>query len=388
MTPRTGTDAPGVSRPVAEVIRVFLWLGTVGFGGPVAHLALMEEEVVRRRRWVTIEEFLDLVGLTNLIPGPNSTEMAMALGHQRAGWPGLLAAGASFILPAAAITGTLAWLYLQYGTLPQVEPWLAALGPAVVGLMGGAVVRLARPAFARVSQIAIGAAVLVLALAGVDEVVLLVGGGVAGALVDRARRVTFIVLLAVTLPAVVTAAREVAGVETGPSDAAIALFFLRTGAVLYGGGYVHVALLQPLVDSYGWLSQAQLVDAVAAGHVTPGPVLTTATFVGFLLGGAGGAAIATVAIFLPAFLLVGGLGHIAPRLRAWPPARGLLDGVNAAAVALMVAVTVTLARAVVTDVIAVAVVALSVAAGLRGVSGGWIVLGGIAAGGVLRMIGV
>ena len=369
---------------------MFFWLGTVGFGGPVAHLALMEEEIVRRRRWVSVEEFLDLVGLTNLIPGPNSTEIAMALGHRRAGWPGLAVAGAGFIVPAATITCTLAWLYVRYGALPAVEPWLAALGPAVVGLMAGAIMRLARPAFAHVTQAVIGVAVVILGLRGVDEVVLLVGGGVAGALASKVGRGGLVVLLAVALSATGAVA---AGVTTShpaaaPSLSAIGLFFLRTGAVLYGGGYVLVALLQPLVDSHGWLSQVELVDAVAAGQVTPGPVLTTATFVGFLLRGFGGAVVATVAIFLPAFVLVGALGQVAPRLRAWAPARGFLHGVNAAAVALMLVVTLTLARSVIADVPAILIVVLSIAAAVRGVSGGWIVLGGVMVGGLIRVAGI
>ena len=379
---------------MGEVARVFLWLGTVGFGGPVAHLALMEEEIVRRRRWVTIEELLDLVGLTNLIPGPNSTEIAMALGHRRAGWAGLLVAGAAFIGPAAAITCALAWLYVRYGTLPAVEPWLAALGPAVVGLMAGAVMRLARPAFAHGTQVIVGVAVVVLSLSGVDEVLLLLGGGVAGAIAWKIGRGGLVVFLAVGCSALASAAPgaspaiEASLPVAAPSLMAVWLFFLRTGAVLYGGGYVLVALLQPLVDSYGWLSQAQLVDAVAAGQVTPGPVLTTATFVGYLLSGFGGAIVATAGIFLPAFVLVGGLGHVAPRLRAWAPARGFLHGVNAAAVALMLAVTITLARSVIVDLPAILIVALTVAAAVRGISGGWIVLGGVIAGGLIRIAGL
>ena len=367
-------------------MRVFLWLGTIGFGGPVVHLALMEEEVVRRRQWIAIEEFLDLVGLTNLIPGPNSTELAMALGHRRAGWPGLVLGGACFILPAATITCTLAWLYVRFGGLPEVAPWLAALGPAVVGLMAGAVVRLARHAFARGAQVGIGVAVLMLALAGVDEVLLLIGGGVAGALAGSWTRASLMVVLAAGLSTMSIAAQAAGAPGADPSLWAVGLFFLKTGAVLYGSGYVLVALLQPLVDSYGWLSQAQLVDAVAAGQVTPGPVLTTATFVGFLLRGTGGAAVATAAIFLPAFLLVGGLGQVATRVRTWPPGRGFLHGVNAAAVALMVAVTITLARAVVIDAAGALIVVLGVGAALRGVSGGWIVLGGLVAGGLLRVL--
>ena len=244
----------------------------------------------------------------------------MALGHRRAGWPGLLAGGASFIGPAAAITCTLAWTARRAGLV--------------------------------VFLVAVACAAAASAASGETP------------------------LMASSPPVAV------------PSLLAVGLFFLRTGAVLYGGGYVLVALLQPLVDSHGWLSQAQLVDAVAAGQVTPGPVLTTATFVGYLPSGFGGALVATVAIFLPAFALVGGLGHLAPRLRAWAPTRGFLYGVNAAAVALMLVVTITLARSVIVDLPAILIVALTVAAAVRGVSGGWIVLGGVAAGALMRIAGL
>jgi chromate transporter len=370
---------------LGEVARVFLWLGTIGFGGPVAHIALMEQEIVRRRRWIEGEEFVDLIGLTNLIPGPNSTEMAMALGFRRAGWPGLVVGGASFILPAAVITCTLAWLYGRYGAMPEIAPWLWALGPAVVGLMAGAIFRLARPALTRPFQIGIAVVIVALGFGGVDEVVLLLGGGAAGALTLRTRRTAIALLVAAIWPCGIMAAQQIAPSVSQPALSSITLFFLKTGAVLYGGGYVLIALLQPLVDSYGWLSQTQLVDAIAAGQVTPGPVLTTATFVGYLLHGVSGAAVATGAIFLPAFLFVTALGPLAPRLRRWAPARGFLDGVNAAAIALMLVVTVTMGRSLLTSDLAIVLAVLSTTAALAGVNGGWIVLIGLAAGKLIHL---
>jgi chromate transporter len=370
----------------AEVARVFFWLGTIGFGGPVAHVALMEREVVRARRWLPLDEFLDLLGLTNLIPGPNSSEMAMALGYRRAGWAGLIAGGLSFILPAACITAAIAWLYVRYGSLPEVQPWLSGLGPAVVALMVVAIARLARPALRDMAIGVIAVAVLALRLLGVNELILLLGGGLA-ALVPPTRRAAasaVAVLLVAATSAAVQALPPGPAVHmlVEPSLSDIGVFFARTGAVLYGGGYLLVALLEPLVTR-GWLTSTQLVDAVAAGQVTPGPVLTTATFIGYLLGGLPGAGVATVAIFLPAFGLVAALGRIAPHLRRSPLAGRFLSGVNAAAVALMAAVTVTLARTALTDISAGVIAVIALLAASRGLNGGWIVGIGLAAGALM-----
>jgi chromate transporter len=344
----------------------------------------MEREVVRARRWLPPDEFLDLLGLTNLIPGPNSSEMAMALGYRRAGWAGLLAGGLSFILPAACITAALAWLYLRYASLPAIQPWLSGLGPAVVALMVTAIARLARPALRDVGLGVIAVTVLALRLLGVNELILLLGGG-AAALVRPTLRAGSGALALVSVLATITVAAQAlasgaaARTVVEPTLADIGVFFARTGAVLYGGGYLLVALLEPLVTR-GWLTSTQLVDAVAAGQVTPGPVLTTATFIGYLLGGLPGAGVATVSIFLPAFGFVAALGRIAPRLRRSPRAGRFLSGVNAAAVALMAAVTVTLARAALTDVRAGVIAAIALGAASRGLNGGWIVAIGLAAG--------
>jgi chromate transporter len=388
--PATDARADTAPRPApsrgtaAEVARVFFLLGAIGFGGPVAHVALMEREVVRVRRWLPPDEFLDLLGLTNLIPGPNSSEMAMALGYRRAGWAGLLAGGLSFIFPAACITAALAWLYMRYGSLPEIQPWLSGLGPAVVALMVTAIARLARPALRDVGLAVIAVAVLALRLLGVNELILLLGGG-AAALVRPTLRAGSGALALVSVLATITVAAQAlasgaaARTVVEPTLADIGIFFARTGAVLYGGGYLLVALLEPLVTR-GWLTSTQLVDAVAAGQVTPGPVLTTATFIGYLLGGLPGAGVATVSIFLPAFGFVAALGRIAPRLRRSPRAGRFLSGVNAAAVALMAAVTVTLARAALTDVRAGVIAAIALGAASRGLNGGWIVAIGLAAG--------
>jgi chromate transporter len=378
-------SAPGPARSagtVAEVVRVFFWLGAIGFGGPVAHVALMEREVVRARRWLPLDEFLDLLGLTNLIPGPNSSEMAMALGYRRAGWAGLVAGGLSFILPAACITAALASLYVRYGSLPRIQPWLSGLGPAVVALMVVAIARLSRPALRDLALGVIAASVLGLRLLGVNELILLLGGGVAALVRTRreaAAALAILLLASATVAAQAVASGAAARTVVEPTLADIGVFFARTGAVLYGGGYLLVALLEPLVTR-GWLTSTQLVDAVAAGQVTPGPVLTTATFVGYLLDGVPGAGVATLAIFLPAFGFVAALGRIAPRLRRSPLAGRFLSGVNAAAVALMAAVTLTLARAALTDLRAGVIAGIALAAAARGLNGGWIVAIGLAAG--------
>jgi chromate transporter len=365
---------------------VFLWLGTAGFGGPASHLAMMEADIVRRRAWLAADEFLDLLGLTNLIPGPNSTEMVMALGYRRAGWAGLVAGGLAFILPAACITTIMAWAYVTYGTRPDVRPWLAGLGPSVVGVIAGAAVALARPLASDARRVAIGVVALVAALAGMNEVAVLLGGGVLGLIAaHRGRAVTL--ALAVLAPLVVSAAAGAAA--HGPRAALpdIGWFFLRTGGVLYGGGYVLAALLAPLVHPLGWLTTGELLDAVAAGQVTPGPVLTTATFVGYIVGGWGGATVATVAIFLPAFVGVGVLVQILPRLRAWQSARRFLDGVSASAWALVAAITVTLARDGLSSPASAAVAVVALLASLRGINSGLIVLLGLAAGAAWRGLG-
>ena len=388
--PATDARADTAPRPApsrgtaAEVARVFFLLGAIGFGGPVVHVALMEREVVRARRWLPPDEFLDLLGLTNLIPGPNSSEMAMALGYRRAGWAGLLAGGLSFILPAACITAALAWLYMRYGSLPEFQPLLSGLGPAVVALMVTAIARLARPALREVGLALIAVAVLALRLLGVNELILLLGGGAAALVRPTLRAGSGALALVFMVATIGVAAQALASGAAArpvvePTLADIGIFFARTGAVLYGGGYLLVALLEPMVTR-GWLTGTQLVDAVAAGQVTPGPVLTTATFIGYLLGGLAGAGVATVAIFLPAFGFVAALGRIAPRLRRSPPAARFLSGVNAAAVALMAAVTVTLARAALTDVRAGVIGAIALGAASRGLNGGWIVAIGLAAG--------
>lgn len=383
-------------RRLGELARLFLKLGVIGFGGPAAHIAMMEDEVVRRRRWLDRQHFLDLIGATNLIPGPNSTEMTMHVGYERAGWAGLVVAGSCFILPAVAITGAFAWAYVAYGALPAVEPYLWGIKPAVIAVILGALWKLGKKAVQGWRLAAIGAAVTAAVLAGADEVLTLLAAGALGMawlrLAQRRRQAgggdgaagAF-------LPGLLSGIRRTAGsaVATATAGAAAAgggavplgklfLFFLKVGAVLYGSGYVLVAYLEGgLVRQYGWLTEPQLLDAVALGQLTPGPVLSTATFIGYVLAGAPGAALATVGIFLPSFFFVLALNPLVPKLRrsAWMAA--FLDAVNVAAVGLMVAVTVELGTATLRSWPAWTIAALAAVAVLRfRLNAAWIVLGG------------
>lgn len=315
-----------------EVGRLFLRLGFTAFGGPVAHLALMEREVVQQRGWLTRDAFLDLLGLTQLLPGPNSTEMALHLGKLRAGTPGLLVAGLAFILPAAGMVGALAWAYTRFGTLPAAQGWLLGLKAALVAVVGQALWAFGKTLLVdrlrwTVALLSLGAVAL-----GLPELAILLGAG--------------LLLMAVKagLPRSTAASWALLpGLGTGGS---LFLTFLKIGSVLYGSGYVLLAFLRAeCVVRHGWITERQLLDAVAVGQFTPGPVFTTATFVGFLIQGWRGAVLATVGIFLPAFLFVAASGKLLQRLQASPRARAFLDGVNAASLALMAAVMIPLGRA-------------------------------------------
>jgi chromate transporter len=328
---------------LVELARLFLRLGTLGFGGPAVHLTLIEEETVQRRQWLSREAFVDLVGLTNLIPGPNSTEMAMAVGYRRAGWFGLVVAGTCFIAPAAAITMALAWAYVQFGTLPTVVNLLSGTGPAVVAVMTVGIVRMGKTALPQWPLAMIATIVCALGVAGIDPFVLLVAGAICGLAYSWARLFVGAILVLMSAQTAIFALATVSESRHLPRLEDIATFFFKVGAILYGSGYVLIALLRTLVSPLAWLTQRQLVDAVAAGQVTPGPVLTTATFVGYLLGGPAGALVATAAIFLPAFFFVSLLEPVIGRFGTSPRARRFLDVVNATAIGLMGAVTIQLA---------------------------------------------
>lgn len=373
--------APAPAPPcgaLREIALLFLRLGATAFGGPAAHIALLEDEVVRRRGWLTRERFLDLLGATNLIPGPNSTEMAIHLGYLRGGPLGLVLAGVCFIVPASLLSAALAWAYVRFGGVPRVEGVLYGIKPAIIVIVVQAVVSLSRAALRTRWLVVIAVASAAAALLGLNELLVL---GVAGtaACAPRLGRGGRGVLLAV--PAAAAAAAP-AAVGLWP----LFLAFAKIGSVLFGSGYVLLAFLRAdLVAQRHWLTEAQLLDAVAVGQFTPGPVSSTATFIGYLLRGPAGAAVATLGMFAPAFVFVALSGPLVPRIRRSPAAGAFLDGVNAASLALMAVVAAQLGRAAIVDWVTVAIAAASAVAVLRlRVSSVWLVLGGGVAGALLR----
>ena len=326
------------------MIGLFLKMGFTAFGGPAAHIGIMHDEVVRRRKWLSEEQFLDLLGATNLIPGPNSTEMVIHIGYLRAGWRGLIAAGACFIFPAMAITTALAWAYVRYGATPQAASILGGVQPVIVVIILQALVLLGRKALKDPLTWVIAIAALGLSFLHINEVLLLFAGGILGMFAYAARRgrrpgaAAILPLAGLSLPGLAPAA------AAAPfSLGMLFLTFLKIGAVLYGSGYVLIAFLRAdFVERLGWITEAQLLDAIAIGQLTPGPLFTSATFIGYLLGGPWAGVVATFGIFLPAFVFVAASNPLIPRLRASPWTAGFLDSIIAASLGLMAAVTLQL----------------------------------------------
>jgi chromate transporter len=367
-----------------EVAKEFLRLGFVAYGGPAAHVAMMEEQFVRRRGWLTRERFLDLVGAVNLLPGPSSTELAIYLGEIRAGLAGLVVAGACFILPAAFLVSALAWAYLRFGTVPQVAGLLFGIKPVVVALVAQAVWNLGKTALRSVTLAALALVVVLLAITGVPAVSLLIGAGLLWMVFREGKR----------LVGKRAALGVWIGMGSGSAGGALGMlpiffYFLKIGAVLVGSGYVLLPVLRAdLVTKLHWLSDSQLLDAVAVSQATPGPFFTVATFIGYILGGWKGAALATIGMFLPAFIYVGATSGFLPKVRTSPLAGAFLDGVNAAAVALMAFVGWQFGRAALVNVPAMVLAVLSAALVFRyKINSTWLVLGGAASGIFLRLMG-
>ncbi|OYD97993.1 chromate transporter [Nostoc sp. 'Peltigera membranacea cyanobiont' 210A] len=383
---------------LGELANLFFKLGVIGFGGPVAHIAMIEDEVVKRRQWLTREHFLDLLGATNLIPGPNSTEMAIHIGYIYAGWLGLIVSGVCFILPAVLITGGFAWVYVAYGTLPQIAPLLYGIKPAVLAIIINALWGLAKKAVKTRQLLAIAFAVALLTLLlKLNEVIALLVGGLLGMVWlhsgdkhdkpgDKANFLIASLSTGATLKASAVLATSIATASTVTNVSLWQLgwFFLKVGSVLFGGGYLLVAFLQGgLVQEYGWLTQQQLLDAIAIGQFTPGPVLSTATFIGYVIAGIPGAIVATIGIFLPSFVFVAALNPLIPRLRASSWTRAFLDAVNVSAVALMVvttlqlgAATLTLPQAPFVDFLGLAIAIVSAILAIRfRINAAWLVFG-------------
>jgi chromate transporter len=350
----------------------------------------MEDEVVGRRKWLTHEQFLDLLGAANLIPGPNSTEVAIHVGYMQGGLPGLILAGACFILPAALLVTAAAWAYVRFGSLPAATGVLYGVKPVIIAVIVQAIWRLGRTALKTRLLLGIGLACTVLSFGGVNELIVLFGAGVLMAAVrwwpQRQRQDAGWIGALMGAAAVIAFLIERSSGQPSPAPAfgleSLFLFFARIGSVLFGSGYVLLAFLRnDLVSHWHWLTSAQLLDATAVGQVTPGPVFTTATFIGYLLGGVPGAIVATAGIFLPAFIFVGISGPFIPRIRKSVVAGGFLDGVNAAALALMAVVTWQLGRAAVVDPLTAALALLSAALLIRfRLNSVWLVAGGAAAG--------
>ncbi len=379
---REAENLPARSDALRELAALFLRLGTLAMGGPAAHIAMMEDEVVRRRRWMTHERFLDMLGVCNLIPGPNSTEMAIHIGQLRAGFAGLVVAGACFILPAAAIVMAIAWMYVRYGTMPQAVGLLYGIKPVIIAVVLQALWGLGRTAIKSRLLAAIAIVSFIAALFEVNDMIVLIGGGVVmmaiRAVEDREAARATLAALPTVASGMKPAAIAAAVVAVPFSLTTLFLFFLKVGAVLFGSGYVLLAFLRTdLVDRWHWLTQAQLLDAVAVGQVTPGPVFTTATFIGYILGGFRGAVVATLGIFLPSFFFVSISGPLIPHLRRSSLAGAFLDGVNVGAWALMAAVTLFLARAAVVDVVTTILALASAFVLIRyRVNSAWLVIGG------------
>ena len=379
------------TRRLTEVFLLFLRLGLFSYGGPAVYIAMMRDEVVRRRRWLDDAHFLDLLGATNLIPGPNATEMAIHLGRVRAGWRGIIPAGVCFIVPAMVITLGFAWAYVEYGSTPEVSWLLYGVKPVIIGVVVQALWSLGRTAVRGWFMAVVGAAILALYLwGGVNEIGLLFGGALFVMVARNLSRLAGLgaagagLLLPglgaikVALPLGASAAAATASV----SLAQLFLTFLKIGSILYGSGYVLLAFLRTdFVERLGWLTEEQLLDAVAVGQVTPGPVLSTATFIGYVLGSWEGALLATVGVFLPSFIFVAVTSPIVPHLRRWRWTGALLDGVNIAALALMAGVTLQLGRAAIVDPLTGVLAVLGALLLVRfGLNSAWLVLLGGAVG--------
>lgn len=366
-----------------EIATVFLKLGFIGFGGPAVHIAMLEEEIVRKRQWLTHEHFIDLIGATNLIPGPNSTEMALHCGHERGGWKGLLIAGACFILPAVFITGLFAWAYQQYGTMPQVRPYIYGIKPAIIGIIVSMMITLGRKALKNVELVVFGVAAIIFAYFGFNEVYILFGLGIAGMLFYLAKQKisTLNSIVPLSLLALIT-------LNNKPSNWKVFWIFLKVGSILYGSGYVLFAFLNTELVKTGMLSRQALIDAIAVGQFTPGPVFSSATFIGWQMGGLRGAVGATVGIFLPSFLFVGLLNPLVLRLRKSKITATFLDTVNIVSIALILAVCMEMGRSSIVDwkTIVIAVLGFVLTFRFKKLNSAFVVLGGSLLGYLLFLI--
>jgi len=368
-----------------EVAGVFLKLGITGFGGPAAHIAMMRTEIVAKRKWLTEQHFLDLIGATNLIPGPNSTEMAIHIGHERAGWKGLIVAGLCFILPAVLITGIFAWLYKEYGQLPEVQPFVYGIKPAIIAIILGAIFPLAKKSLKSTELAIIGFAVLILSRLSFNEIYLMFGAGFL-ALLLHSIRTRKSGMIKQTFPFTFLQIHETSILAA--SNLNLFLIFLKIGAILYGSGYVLFAFLDTELVSTGILSRQQLIDAIAVGQFTPGPLFSSVTFVGYQINGFTGAVVATVGIFLPSFIFVALLNPLVRKMRNSKLFSVFLDAVNVASVAIIISVCYAMGKETITDwrTVSIAIGSLLLIVGFKKINSALIVFGGSLAGYLLTFI--
>ena len=366
-----------------ELALLFSKLGFIGFGGPAVHIALMEEEVVRKRGWMSHQHFLDMVGATNLIPGPNSTEMTMHVGHERAGWKGLVVAGLCFIIPAVLITAIFAWAYQRYGQLPQVQPFIYGIKPAIIAVIVVTMINLGKKALKNVQLAIIGILSAIAVLMGLNEIFVLFSAGLAGMLLHfiQSGRNTAYGFLPFSL-------LQIGYSATDTSSIKLFLIFLKVGAILYGSGYVLFAFLDAELVGRGLLSKQELIDAIAVGQFTPGPVFSSATFIGWQIGGLPGAVAATIGIFLPSFLFVALLNPLIPKLRRSKVFSAFLDTVNVASIAIILAVVIEMSRQTLLDwrTIVIAVLSFMVTFYFKKLNTAFIIMGGALLGYLLFLI--
>ncbi|MBB4807144.1 chromate transporter [Chryseobacterium defluvii] len=358
-----------------EIAILFLKLGFIGFGGPAAHIAMMRDEVVLKRKWMSEQHFLDLLGATSLIPGPNSTEMAIHIGYDKGGWKGLLIAGLCFILPAVLVTGVFAWLYQQYGELPKVQPFIYGIKPAIIAIIIGAVFPLAKKSIKSTSLGILGIGVLIGALLGGDEIYLMFGAGfLAFALHYTQKRKADTLQSFVPL----TFLQIVQTTFWTTTNSKLFWSFLKIGSILYGSGYVLFAFLDTELVATGLLTRQQLMDAIAVGQFTPGPVFSSVTFIGFQINGLSGAVISTIAIFLPSFVFVALLNPLMKKLRNSKGLSAFLDAVNVASVAIIIAVCYKMGKETITDwrTILIAIVSTIIVFNFKKINSAFVVLGG------------
>jgi len=358
-----------------EIAQLFLKLGFIGFGGPAAHIAMMQREVVDQRKWLSEQHFLDLIGVTNLIPGPNSTEMAIHIGYEKGGWKGLIIAGLCFIIPAVLITGIFAWLYKQYGQVPELQAFFYGIKPAIIAIILGAVYPLAKKSLKTTQLAILGSLVLVGAFLGVHEIYLLFGTGLAALLLHKLttkneptlNSIVALPFLQLTGTTLLTA-----------TNTQLFWIFLKIGSILYGSGYVLFAFLDTELVATGLLSRQQLIDAIAVGQFTPGPVFSSVTFIGYQINGLSGAIVSTIGIFLPSFVLVGLLSSLVKKMRNSKTFAVFLDAVNVASVALIISICFVMGKDTITDwrTIAIALLSIFITFRYNKINSAFIVLGG------------